>query len=127
MKNQIYDVTVAFTSDELVCCKCNCKAGCEGNEKGVCVHVLPLILLFMLFLMNDFGQHILVQFCHWWDMALVDLKSKISSKEMKILTSSILILMNACGVDTNVILVEKKRYISDLLTIFRVGTQNEAF
>jgi hypothetical protein len=56
-------------------------------------------------------------------MALVDLKSKISSKEMKILTSSILILMNACGVDTNAISVEKKREISDLLTIFRVGTQ----
>ena len=46
MKDASYDVTVAFTSDELVCCKCNCKAGCEGIGKAVCVHVFPLILSF---------------------------------------------------------------------------------
>ena len=28
MNDASYDVTVAFTSDELVCCRYNCKAGC---------------------------------------------------------------------------------------------------
>jgi hypothetical protein len=101
MKDACYDVEVAFTKNELVCCKCNCKAGCDGIERGVCVHILPLVLLFLIFLLNGFVEHILVEFCHRWDLDHMNIEDGMSTEKKKSILHSILNMMSSCGIDTS--------------------------
>jgi hypothetical protein len=86
MKDAEYKVEVAFTKDELLCCKCNCKVGSEALERGICVHILPEILLFVILLLDGLAEHILVELCHWWDLDHHNLEEKMTRQnkdEMK--------------------------------------------
>jgi hypothetical protein len=42
MKSDIYTTTAAFTARDLLAVECNCKCGSKGNDRIVCVHVLPI-------------------------------------------------------------------------------------
>jgi hypothetical protein len=121
MKDASYDVQVAFTNEELICCTCNCKAGCVGSDRSVCVHVLPLILLFLIFMLDGFAEHVLVELCHRWDLDQVNLENIVDDKEMELLSSSISQLMMYSGRGGSV--SEDKTNVSVLLSSFRVGTE----
>ena len=71
-----YDSNVAVTNDSLCAASCTCKAGSHGLNRGVYVHNLPLILQFVLLLIDGLGNHILVELCQRWN---THLESKISN------------------------------------------------
>ena len=93
MKDKIYNVIVAVTEDEIVSCQCDCQAGSQGCNRGLCVHILPVLLLFSIMLVNDLAQNILVELCHRWDDHLEKKYEKNGNDKMQHLKQSILSLL----------------------------------
>ena len=88
MKDDIYDVEVAVTSDELIACSCTCQAGSQGSNRAVCVHILPVLLSFTIAIINALGQNILIELCHRWSDELehsLNLQGEIDSVRKSIL------------------------------------------
>ena len=84
MKAEQYKSVIALTSDEVNACSCECIAGAQGVEKVVCVHNLPVLLLFIIFLFDCLAQNMLVELCHRWDHNLeVKLKERLSGQKFK--------------------------------------------
>jgi hypothetical protein len=61
MRNATYDVKVAFTKNNLVACSCTCQAGSMGEERIVCVHILPILFQLTQLTYFGMGQHILIE------------------------------------------------------------------
>jgi hypothetical protein len=61
MRQEIYQIQVAFTSSGLVTCSCNCKAGSMGEEQIVCVHILPVLFQLTQVLYFGMSQHIQIE------------------------------------------------------------------
>lgn len=61
MKSTAYNTYAAFTATELIACKCSCPCGGEGNERIVCVHILPLIFQLSLLLVEGLAENILLE------------------------------------------------------------------
>ena len=70
MKQEIYNVTVAFSPSGILSCKCDCKAGSQLFDKVVCVHTLPVLMQFLIFLIEDLGQNVLIELCNRWSQSL---------------------------------------------------------
>jgi hypothetical protein len=57
MRKQQYKASVMFSSNNIISCKCSCRAGLHKKEKVVCVHTLPVFLQFLFyFLMVWWGS-----------------------------------------------------------------------
>ena len=124
MKDKVYNVTVAATEDEIVSCKCDCQAGSQGSNRGLCVHILPVLLLFSVMLVNDLAQNILVELCHRWDEHLERKFEKNCNNKMQQLKISIISLLNASGEDDISINRAKANVkVSEMLENFSVGTE----
>jgi hypothetical protein len=63
MKNEVYDVTVAFTKGTIIACRCTCKCGSQDTERILCIlHVvLPVLYQVTLFIFYGLGEHVLVE------------------------------------------------------------------
>ena len=70
MKQQYYRVTVVFSKSGILACECDCKAGSKGLDKVVCVHVLPVLMQFVVFMFEDLGENLLIEFCNRWNATL---------------------------------------------------------
>jgi hypothetical protein len=62
----VYSSTVCFNHEDLLCCSCDCRAGCEGNGKVLCVHILPLLYQITHFLFDGLADSILVEYANRW-------------------------------------------------------------
>ena len=61
MKKNVYNTTVAYTADDLLAVRCNCKSGSKSSDKVVCVHILPIAYKVTQLLYEDLAEHILVE------------------------------------------------------------------
>ena len=73
MKDDKYDVVLAFTSKDLVATKCQCHAGGDNEERVVCVHALPLLFQLTMLLDDGLAEHLLVELCSRWNTDLEEL------------------------------------------------------
>lgn len=120
MKESQYEVKVAFTSNELLCCSCSCQAGSKSNDRGVCVHVLPLILLFVILLVEGLAQNILVELSHRWNNEL-EMKHSHCITEIKTMLKCLMTASNhQSGEPFN-----EAHSVTKLLSDFSVGTEKE--
>ena len=55
------DVLLAFSSDELMACKCDYKYRGEGGQKIICVHILPIIFQLSLLVVEGLAENILLE------------------------------------------------------------------
>jgi hypothetical protein len=79
------------------------------------------MLLFLIFMLKGFVEHILVEFCHHWDLDNMNITMNAPSEDIKGLYCSILTMTRSTGIDTSH--VSDSMNISELLSIFRVGTE----
>lgn len=117
-KETKYNPKIAFTSDTIEACSCDCKAGSDNLERGLCVHNLPLMLLLFFLLHDGLLDNILVELCNRWTNA-VELKMKENDEVYNSCNASITNLLNASGnhnANSNKCILEK-------LSKFRVGTE----
>jgi hypothetical protein len=66
MKQNIYRCSICFNEETIIACMCDCKAGCEGNGRVVCVHILPIIYQITLLLFDELAHDILVEYANRW-------------------------------------------------------------
>ena len=60
-KEVVYKSGIAFTENDVLCCKCTCHCGSQDKERIVCVHNFPLVFLLMLLLMDALAESILME------------------------------------------------------------------
>ena len=83
------------TTNDLVCYKCSCNIGSTGNERVVCVHILPVLYLLSMLLSGGLAQHILIELCTQWNNDLEKLMKLIG--KVYHIKNSIATLMRAEG------------------------------
>jgi hypothetical protein len=66
MKQNQYRTSICFNENTIIACMCDCKAGCEGNGRVICVHVLPIMYQITLLLFKELSHDILVEYANWW-------------------------------------------------------------
>ena len=121
MRNAIYSTKTAVLDDALLASSCTCQAGSQGNNRGVCVHNLPLILLFVILLTNGLAQNILIELCNRWS---VNIEETLSEEEIQKIKKALVILIAAHGSDhTSTGTVEMSYSIKQILEKFSVGTE----
>ena len=121
MKQEEYDVTVAYTKSGIVACECECKAGSTGLDKVLCVHTLPVLMQFVIFFIQDLGQNMLIELCNRWNRDL----DEICNKNPKI-QKDIIQLMETIGCSNQEL--EKAKIatsIKEVLVDFCVGTEKK--
>jgi hypothetical protein len=69
MKRCNYRMVVAFREDEIVACKCECQRGTRGDNKHLCVHIIPKIY-----------EHVLSLFVYLSGKLCIELKAKLSEQ-----------------------------------------------
>jgi hypothetical protein len=65
-KQNEYITKICFNHEELLACSCGCRAGCEGDGRVICVHVLPLIYQITHLLFDGLADSILVEYANRW-------------------------------------------------------------
>jgi hypothetical protein len=120
MKQDTYNVKVAFSPSGILACKCDCKAGSQLFDKVVCVHTLPVLMQFLIFLIEDLGQNILIELCNRWNQGLDE---KLKDEHISICNNMIL-LMKSIGVpEADLKKAKLSDTIQDMLDGFCVGTE----
>jgi SWIM zinc finger len=61
MKNDAYQVQLAFSTSDLIACRCTCRAGSMGTEKIVCVHILPVLFQIGQLMFQGMSEQILIE------------------------------------------------------------------
>ena len=123
MKNESYNVKVAMTKDKLLACQCQCKASgsVNGEDRVLCVHVLPPLLLLTLFLIDGLSQNILVELSHRWDEHL---ESSLPPEDIEKVKDSILALIKGNGGDDSTLQSAKaSSSVHEMLESYSVGTE----
>ena len=65
MKQDTYQVEVAFTQENIIACSCTCKAGALDSERVLCVHVLPVLFLISQEMFKHLLEHILYEWADY--------------------------------------------------------------
>jgi hypothetical protein len=61
MKQDIYDVKVCFNKTTIISCSCTCKCGGQGQQKIICIHILPVLYQISLLVFEGLAENILVE------------------------------------------------------------------
>ena len=124
IKNEVYPVRVAATRYDLVCCECNCNAGSTGDQRVVCVHIMPVLYMLSMLLCDGLAQHILIELCTRWDNNLERLM-KVTGKQYA-MRDSITALMSTEGEPEDKIYIARHKHtIGEMLEYFSVGTERK--
>jgi hypothetical protein len=120
-KNTVYNSGIVFTATKVLCCKCNCQCGSQGEDRVVCVHNFPLIFLLLLLLMDALAESMLMEYAACmrsdiWDQTIWSEEDIIGMKK------SILTLAAAAGEDVNSIYFNEFS-IDALIDKFETGTE----
>ena len=124
MRHASYQASASITyKGDLAASCCTCKAGCARmSDRGVCVHILPVLMQVTILLINGLAQNILVELSHRWN---IDLEESIESAgKMDLVKKSILTLRSADGCDCVHHDITKTN-VTDLLKEYSVGTEKE--
>ena len=121
MKSSVYSSEIAVTPTKLLCCKCSCHCGGQGNERVVCVHNLPLLFLLTSFLFDALAENLLCDFAACMRSTTWD-EDIWSNEEKSGMKQNIVHLMEASGDEVISRELEKTSMI-DLLDKFLVGTE----
>ena len=62
MKSSVYCSKIAATPTKILCCKCSCHCGGQGNKRILCVHNLPLLFLLTTLLFDALADNLLCDF-----------------------------------------------------------------
>ena len=138
MKQRIYETEVAATLKDILCCKCTCQSGSQGEERVVCVHTFRLYLLSIL-LHQNLAEHILLELAarigggsdvqHTCDQTydvsndrtwMWDLNTW-SDEVLKEMTNNVIILMSVAGKSSHSCNLVQS--LPEMLEIFIVGTE----
>ena len=60
MKKVVYDGTVVFTADKLLCSRCNCKSGSQCSDRVAGAHTLARAYLLTRLMAKDLAEHMLL-------------------------------------------------------------------
>ena len=121
MKQEEYDVKVTYTKSGIVACECGCKTGSKDLDKVLCVHILPVLMQFVVFFIDDLGQNILVEMCNRWNANL----DEISKKDSKI-KQNIIQMMEVIGCSNQELAKAKvASCIKEVLEDFCFGTEKK--
>jgi hypothetical protein len=116
MKNSVYCSEIAVTPTKLLCCKCLCHCGGQGNEQILCVYKLPLLFLLTSLLFGALTENMLCDLAACLRATTWD-EEVWSNKDKSMIKQNILRLMEAAG--DEVILRDLDRTsIIDLLAKF---------
>lgn len=120
-KNTVYNSGIVFTATKVLCCKCNCQCGSQGEDRVVCVHNFPLIFLLLLLLMDALAESMLMEYAACmrsdiWDQTIWSEEDIIGMKK------SILTLAAAAGEDVSSIYFNEFS-IDALIDKFETGTE----
>ena len=91
-----YGVQVVVCNEGIVACRCSCKAGSQGCNRHVDVHVLPVLYQLTLFLIECLAEHLLYEVGQW----IKDGGNCLSESQEQILHTAITKLLKACVVST---------------------------
>ena len=95
MKNSTYDVKIAFTEKDVMCCECSCPVGGMKGCKVICVHNLPVIYQLTLLLYDGLSEHFLVELSSRWEN---DLEEYVKENDLfDEVHENVLTLMYAVG------------------------------
>ena len=123
MRNAKYQPMAAVTCNgHLSAAKCDCKAGsARPTDRGVCVHILPMLLQLSLLLFDGLAQNLLVELSHRWNENLEEEIENLG--EMTSIKDSISILLEADGFHSpgNV----RNLDVRTMLKPYSVGTEKE--
>jgi hypothetical protein len=124
MKKDVYDVTVVF-HEKILACKCGCKAGSSGQERVMCVHILPVVYQVTLLMYDGLAEHMLCELCNAWNTTYEEAVNNSSSYAIEYCKRSILVLKQATGYDCTDYNADLKKSVIDLLANYNVGTQKK--
>jgi hypothetical protein len=130
MQQQNYDVEVAYTKSDLLCCKCTCRAGGTDTGRSMCVHVLPLLYKLTQIMFEGLAEHLLVNLASISQKLLGNSNDSIPLVSLQILYKSILKLIDATTYIYNHTIMNGdtiQKCISDALEHFQVGTQKPKY
>jgi hypothetical protein len=119
MKSSLYDVMVSFTRKGIIACSCTCKAGSQGVERVVCVHILPVIFQMTLLMHDGLANHCLYELATEWHASMDNAFSHDTQSKM---VESIKLIQQSAGEQTPS--STKKQKISEMLHPYTVGTEN---
>ena len=120
MKKKVYQTGIVVTAKDIICCKCSCQCGSDGDQRVVCVHNLPLLFLLTLLLFEDLAEHMLLELAACMGADIWD-KSVWSEDDIKSMKQSIITLTEAAGEPMGT--HNSNNEIDDLLKTFVVGTE----
>ena len=123
MKSDIYRTEIVATPTKILCCRCTCQCGSQGNERILCVHNLPLLLKLSVFIGECLGEHFLLEFTACWSSAAWE-KKGWSDSEMQSMKRNILALMVADDPSIDPMTTVSVT-IDNLLGKYKVGTDGE--
>ena len=128
MKQDIYQTEVLVTSNNLLCCKCNCKCGSQGSQRIVCVHTLVRPYMLSLLLADDLAEHMLIELASLVNGSLGEMLDDIESiktpwtaSDINSMKQSILLL--CCAAGQSVSHHDTLCTIREILEKFIVGTE----
>ena len=121
MKRSVYISEIAVTPTKILCCKCSCHCGGQGNERILCVHNLPLLFLLTTLLFDALAENLLCDFAAClrettWDEDGWSNEDKLQMKQ------NIVRLMEASGDKVTSRDLDRTSLL-DLLDNFLVGTK----
>jgi hypothetical protein len=120
-QDTLYSVRVAITAQDLLGAECTCRAGALGDDRHICVHILPVILQLSILLYNGFAENFLVELCCRWGSLSNEFNNKLDNECKKSFVASIKEL-----IETTRALSAGERSSDDpsfLLEQFQVGTE----
>mmetsp|Transcript_5746 Transcript_5746/g.10890 ORF Transcript_5746/g.10890 Transcript_5746/m.10890 type:complete len:229 (+) Transcript_5746:1724-2410(+) len=120
-KNTIYNSGIVFTGTKVLCCKCNCQCGSQGDERVVCVHNFPIIFLLLLLLMDALAESMLMEFAACMRSDIWD-ETLWSDDDVMRRKKSIVMLASAAGEDMSDVNIDKIS-IESFIDIFETGTE----
>jgi hypothetical protein len=120
MRQITYDISVAFDDEEIIACTCGCKSGGEGQQKIVCVHILPVIYEITLLLFDGLADNIVCEISHAWKNISSN-NATINEEERKKIKSNLITIITASQL--NVPDDSDHLSIEELLDNFNVGTE----
>ena len=119
MKSDVYKVKLAFTRYTIISCECTCKAGSFGQEKVVCVHVLPVLLQVTHFLFKYMAESILIELANAWKNINESAIELTSLREMKFAVETLIIADDVTKMNN----INNNTTINELLQPNDVGTE----
>jgi hypothetical protein len=120
MKQQSYAVFVCFSAKQLVACRCTCQAGCQGQERVMCVHILPVLYQITLLLFEGLAEHAIIEIAN----AYKTFANTLSKEQISEITKYILTLKRAAHQYKT---TDDLLSIEELLNDFNVGTEKRKY